>query len=174
MFKVNNKDTRTTPLAPLVSLLLTLNIFYTMFLCFYCYLWTCNCRLGSISMFDLSSLYTNIPHHQLKSVMGQLINFCFNGGDEEFIGTTRYCANSQQKHRLSFNKSSSKLAFNYLLDNSYFTLGSMCFRRLIGIPMGSDQHILWLKRFCIIAKGSGSDKKWDSYTAKGSNNFRYF
>ena len=33
MFKFNSKDTRTTPLAPfvLVSLLLTLNIFYTLF-----------------------------------------------------------------------------------------------------------------------------------------------
>ena len=31
MFKVNNKDTRTTPF--LVSLLLTLNIFHTLFPC---------------------------------------------------------------------------------------------------------------------------------------------
>ena len=41
MFKVNNKDTRTTPVTSsvvLVSLLLTLNIFYTYMLCFYCYL----------------------------------------------------------------------------------------------------------------------------------------
>ena len=37
MFKVNNKDTRTTPMANgivLVSLLLTLNIFHTLFYCF--------------------------------------------------------------------------------------------------------------------------------------------
>ena len=31
MFKVNNKDTRTTPGVILVSLLLTLNIFHTLF-----------------------------------------------------------------------------------------------------------------------------------------------
>ena len=30
----------------LVSLLLTLNMFYRLFYCFYCSLWTCNCRLG--------------------------------------------------------------------------------------------------------------------------------
>ena len=37
MFKVNNKDTRTTPIANgvvLVTLLLTLNIFHTLFLVF--------------------------------------------------------------------------------------------------------------------------------------------
>ena len=33
MFKVNNKDTRTTPLASLWYLLLTLNIFHTLFQC---------------------------------------------------------------------------------------------------------------------------------------------
>ena len=36
IFKVNNKDTRTTPLAL---------IFHTLFYCFCCQLWTCNCRL---------------------------------------------------------------------------------------------------------------------------------
>ena len=47
MFRVNNKDTKKTHwylyCVALVSLLLTLNIFYTMFWCFYCWLWTCNC-----------------------------------------------------------------------------------------------------------------------------------
>ena len=34
IFKINNKDTRTTPGVALVSLLLTLNIFHTLFQCF--------------------------------------------------------------------------------------------------------------------------------------------
>ena len=42
MFKVNNKDTRTTSL---VSLLLTLIIFYFFFYCFYHWLWTGICLL---------------------------------------------------------------------------------------------------------------------------------
>ena len=53
-------------------------------------------------MFDYSTLYMNVPHHKLKSVIGEFINFCFNGGDKEFIGITRGCAiwtNSQQKDR---------------------------------------------------------------------------
>ena len=32
----------------LVSLLLTLNILHILFQCFWCWLWTCNCRLGII------------------------------------------------------------------------------------------------------------------------------
>ena len=64
MFKVNNKNTRTrcekysksTIKTPgrrrfgvvLVSLLLTLNIYHTLLLCFYCQLWTWNCWMGYI------------------------------------------------------------------------------------------------------------------------------
>ena len=39
-FSVNNKDIRTMPGVVLVLLLLTLNIFHTLFQCFYCKLWT--------------------------------------------------------------------------------------------------------------------------------------
>ena len=48
MFKFNNKNTKTKCeiYVVLVSLLLTLNIFHTLFQCFYCYLWAGKCRLG--------------------------------------------------------------------------------------------------------------------------------
>ena len=52
----------------------------------------------SISTLDLSTLYTNTPHHNLKSVMGEF-DFYFNGGDKKFIGITKYSAtwtNNQQ------------------------------------------------------------------------------
>ena len=38
-------------------------------------------------MFDFSTLYKNIPHHKLKSMTGELINLCFNGGVKGFIGS---------------------------------------------------------------------------------------
>ena len=39
----------------------------------------------SISIFHFSNLYTNIPHHKLISMIGELDNFCFNRGDKELI-----------------------------------------------------------------------------------------
>ena len=54
----------------------------------------------SISIFDFSTLYTNMPHHRLKSVMGELINVCFNGGDQQYIGITRYHC---EKYQISPN-----------------------------------------------------------------------
>ena len=75
----------------------------------------------SIFVFDFSNLYTNIPHHKLKSVMGELINFLIINKNVDFL-----------------YKTSLKLAIDYLLDNHYFTLGSLSFCQLIEIPMGSD------------------------------------
>ena len=46
-------------------------------------------------------------------MIGVLINFCFNGWGKGFIGTTRYGAiwtNNQEKYRMSFDKTSLKLA----------------------------------------------------------------
>ena len=39
-------------------------------------------------MFDSSTLYTNAPYHKLKSVMGELIDFCFRKGDKNLIEIT--------------------------------------------------------------------------------------
>ena len=99
--------------------------------------------------------------------MWELFSFCFNGDDKEFIGITRYGAiwtNSQEKHRLSINKTSLKLAINYyLLDNSYFTfvLTFMCFRQLIRIPVGSDPVLFMAKTFLYYYEG-----KWLPQTRK--------
>ena len=72
-------------------------------------------------MFGFSLLYTNISHCKLKSEMKRLINFIFffNGREEDLFGVTRNGAiwtNDQQKYILTFNKTSLKLAINYLLD----------------------------------------------------------
>ena len=72
----------------------------------------------------LFTLHANIPCHKLKSVMTELVNFCFNGGNKEFIGITRYGAiwtKSREKQKLPFNKTPLQLAINYLLGNSHLT-----------------------------------------------------
>ena len=50
-------------------------------------------------------------------------------------------------YKKSSNKTSLKLAINYLRSNSYFTLDSMHFRKLMGIPMGSDLLLFMAKLF---------------------------
>ena len=64
-----------------------------------------------------------------------------------------------KEHRFFVNKTALKLAIQYLPDNCYFTLGSMCFRKSIGIPMDSVTT-----NFYIILQGDGLFKqKYGTY-----------
>ena len=68
-----------------------------------------------------------------------------------------------------------KLAINYLLDNCYFTLGSMHFYQLTGIPMGSDPGSFITNLFLYYY-----ERRWlleiikKTVNAKGSISFKYF
>lgn len=65
-------------------------------------------------MFDFFTLYMNMPHHKLKSVVEEFVNFFLNDADKEFIGIIRYCTiwtKSREKHIFAFYKTSLKLEF---------------------------------------------------------------
>ena len=105
----------------------------------------------------------------------KMINF-FNCSDTELIRFYRYVAiwtNGQEKYRLSPNKTSLKLAINYLPSNSYFTLDSMRYRKLTGIPIGSDLPLSMAKLFLYYYK-----MKWilqtKNKTCKRLDVFKYF
>ena len=81
-----------------------------------------------------------------------------------------------KEHRFSFNKTAFKLSIKYLLANCYFTLGSMCFSKWIGIPMGFGTAPFYGKFiFTLLWKElASSNKKWDLRKAGTfSNNFNF-
>ena len=88
----------------------------------------------------VSLLYIQIFHAtNLKSIVGESINLCFNGRDNKFIGiTSAIWTNNQQICRLTFDKIYLKLANNLFRDNYYFNLGRMCLSQLIEMRMVSS------------------------------------
>ena len=81
----------------------------------------------SITTFDFSTLYTSIPHDKLKNALREIINFGFKGGDKFYIGITNYGARwvkDKSACNITFDKSSLKLAINFLLDQCYFNVGN--------------------------------------------------
>ena len=95
----------------------------------------------SISTFDFSTLYTKIPHNKLIKVLHSLIDFCFDGGENKYIGINKYGAKwikDAERYKSYFDKQGIKNAVSYLLDNCFFTVGTKLLRQIIGIPMGSD------------------------------------
>lgn len=49
-------------------------------------------KAASITRYDFSTLYTNIPHGKLTRILTYLINFYFESGDGELIVVDRYGA----------------------------------------------------------------------------------
>ena len=67
-------------------------------------------KATSVSAFEFSTLYTELPHNKLLMVLNSLIDFCFDGGEIKYITVNNYgahciknikdnviCLNKQQK-----------------------------------------------------------------------------
>ena len=98
-------------------------------------------KCKSVKSFDFSALYTNIHHDKLKFVLNDLTNFCFKGGEKQYIKVlfkwANWVENDSQNSKV-YSKADIKAEISFLLDNCYFTFAKLPFRQKIGIPRGSD------------------------------------
>ena len=103
-----------------------------------------NCKKNAktVSSFDFSTLYTNIPHSKLYDELSSIIKFIFKGGLNKCIsinsfGTARW-SNRSTSSASKYDLDKTLRALKYLLDNCHFKCGNKLFKQVIGIPMGSD------------------------------------
>ena len=98
----------------------------------------------SINTYDFSTLYTSIPHQQLKDNLSKFVDRVFNFKDKEFIIPNLY---TKKAYFSNSNVKSSKVCFSkddileclfYLIDNSYVEYQGIVYRQVIGIPMGTN------------------------------------
>jgi hypothetical protein len=102
-------------------------------------------KAKTVATYDFSTLYTNIPHDKLKSVLNEITDFCFKGCQQSKIlikkGDARWCHEPNSKNnsvKKLMDKDLVKKSIAHLLDNCYFTVGNDIFKQVIGIPMGTD------------------------------------
>ena len=98
-------------------------------------------KARSISTFDFSTLYTKIPHDKLIDVLNQLVDFVFNSTDRLYLSVTSTGARwvkGRGNCKKVYDKKKVKDVVKYLIENCFFTIGSLLFRQSIGMPMGSD------------------------------------
>ena len=81
----------------------------------------------ALDSFDFSTLYTNIPHSQLKTRMEELIRNAFSTRDASHMANTPNLTVNQLVEM-----------FNFLIDNIYIQIGSAVYQQTIGIPMSTD------------------------------------
>ena len=100
---------------------------------------------NSIKTFDFSTLYTTIPHSQLKERLKGLIHRCFQNKN----GTNRYTylviGRDESYFVKNYSKSDKKYTedeivnmMEFLIDNIFVQFGGRVFQQTIGIPMGTN------------------------------------
>ena len=95
----------------------------------------------SISSYDFQTLYTHIPHHQLKNNLKKFINRAFDIKGKDFICITKKAAffsTKSHNNLCCFTKNGLVSALIYLVDNSFIIFNGSVYRQVIGIPMGTN------------------------------------
>ena len=108
-------------------------------------------RAKDISTYDFSTLYTKLPHDELISNLNEIVDFAFSGGNKNKDGNRKYLTVrgsstfwTKKKHgKNSFSRTDIKLLTIHLIKETYFTIGNLLFKQIIGIPMGIDPAPFW-------------------------------
>ena len=100
---------------------------------------------NSIKTFDFSTLYTSIPHEQLKARLAQLIRRSFfkKNGKRRYKYlvvdyTKTYFVINESKNNNKFTEDQIIDMLNFLIDNIFVQFGGRVFQQTIGIPMGTN------------------------------------
>ena len=96
-------------------------------------------KANDINTYDVSRLYTNIPHDDLELKMKWIIDIAFcNDSKQHMLVSECNASWNKRKHALRVSKIQLIEYINYLIDNIHVTVGDDMFRQKIGIPMGTD------------------------------------
>ena len=95
----------------------------------------------TITTYDFSTLYTNIPHADLIMKLEKIIDIAFKGGKAKYIRVNdnrAYWCNYKSNKNTCFSIDSLKRIVKYLITDSYFSVGNITLLQRIGLPMGLD------------------------------------
>ena len=93
----------------------------------------------NLATYDFSTLYTSIPHDKLKERLEYVINKAFKGMNKKFIRVSgKFAKWSNKQSSNTLDCSTLIKMVNWLIDNTYVTIGYSVFKQVIGIPMGTD------------------------------------
>ena len=98
-------------------------------------------QVRNIRTYDFSTLYTSIPHKQLKQQLKWVISEAFNDGARKFIrigNASARWSKSRGKAQYCWNKDELIKHVEWLINNIYVVCGDSLFKQKIGIPMGTD------------------------------------
>ena len=97
----------------------------------------------TVSTYDFQTLYTHIPHDQLKVNLKIFVERVFGIRKKKYVcinknQTAAFFSDKLQKKLTCFSIEGFIEALNFLIDNSFILYKGSLFRQVIGIPMGTN------------------------------------
>ena len=95
---------------------------------------------SGLSTYDLSTLYTTLPHNLIKKLT-ELIEQTFNRKGSLYLACNdknAFITSEQPKRYKLWSCQNMCDALHYLLDNIFIRFGSKLYRQIVGIPMSTD------------------------------------
>ena len=132
-------------------------------------------RARNIQTYDFSTLYTNLKHDEIKVALRDVVKLAFRHSKCNYISIYNKGFAWVKKPREStfkFSVESLIDTIDFVLDNSYFSMGSNIFRQIVGVPIGVDPgpFIANLTLFYYEYKYLDRLYKIDYFSAKRLNN----
>ena len=96
---------------------------------------------SGLSTYDLSTLYTTLPHNLIKEKLTALIEQTFNREGSPYLACNdknAFFTPEQPKRYKLWSCQKMCDALHYLLDNIFIRFGSKLYRQIVGIPMGTN------------------------------------
>ena len=100
-----------------------------------------NDRARNIQTYDFSTLYTKLKHDEIKMALSDVVKLAFKHSKCNFISIYESGFAWVKKPRESTFRFDIDLlmeTIDFILDNSYFSMGNNIFRQIIGVPIGVD------------------------------------
>merc|ERR1712002_516040 len=128
-------------------------------------------RIDFMETYDFSTLYTALPHDEIKKKFSTIFKKVFDRESKLYInvGYNRtYFSNTEYQNSCSFRLSDMNEILNFILDNIYVKFGKNVYKQVIGIPIGLDsgQDIANLLLYSYESDYVGEISKVDLPTAR--------
>ena len=98
-------------------------------------------NLQHMQTFDFSTLYTALPHNEIKTSFAKIFQKVFNREAKPFINVNAvkaYFSSSKYNNAFSFRLNDMMEILDFILDNIFVKCGKDIFKQVIGIPIGLD------------------------------------
>ena len=105
-------------------------------------------QVSSIKTYDFSTLYTNLPHKELKEIerIPRLEKESFEGLGKKYISVDRHYnaiwTKNKRQSWLLLSCEDVEAMLHFLLDNVFIQVGGKVFQQCVGIPMGTNCALL--------------------------------